>query len=780
MVPRPRTAAAFLLLLLLCLLPALAGCSRSAGPFSDQNARAHVEMLAGAIGSRPAGTPQSARAREYVIDQLKLFGYEVRVQETDARRPEYGLTARVSNVIAVLQGERREAIGLLSHYDSNPDSPGGSDDAFGVAVSLEAARLIASRPRTWSTLVIVTDAEEVGLMGAAALMTDREVSDRLQTYINIESTGSAGPAMLFETGPGNNWLVAPWARSAPHPRGGSFALEVYRRLPNDTDFSILRRHDVPGLNFATVGDSYAYHTARDTSERLSQGALRSTGENVLSIVDALQRRDITQRSTRDATYFDIGGTVGIAYSSSWDWVITIIAIVLGAAGWVRVTRFVTRESGTGPWAIGFLWAALGVAAVAAGMVGATWLLRAAREVYHPWYARPDRLFFMLLSVGAAIAWGMTRLGRWFPARARGLRHPAVVWTYTLPLWIVLAGAGSWFAPSAGYLWTLPLLSAGLLLSIIPSSNATVVRMVSVVVLAVSATLWVRDTLELLRFMVAVFGRLPIVTPAFLFAAVLTMAGLVVAPPFIAAAATDRRLTRPALLTALCLLGLGVSVPLTYAAQAYTFEQPLRRQVRALQEPDSPVSLWYVSSVEPGLDLGEGAPGTWSPGQVTSSSGVPWGTPREPFVFSTSAPPIGRPPADITALTLQDVEGGIELSIMVVPREPGLAVSFILPADAVPARSSLPGMVRGRRWTAVYAAMPMDGVPFRASFSGVAAERLRGTQVTVTSARLPGGGGWQQLPAWLPQERAVWTARVTWLLAPPAPVQASLEVQQSLR
>ena len=35
------------------------------------------------------------------------------------------------------------------------------------------------------------------------------------------------------------------------------------------------------------------------------------------------------------------------------------------------------------------------------MVGATWALRAAREVYHPWYAHPDRLFLLLLAVGHA-------------------------------------------------------------------------------------------------------------------------------------------------------------------------------------------------------------------------------------------------------------------------------------------------------------------------------------------------------------------------------------------
>ncbi|MBA3638513.1 MAG: M28 family peptidase, partial [Acidobacteria bacterium] len=179
----------------------LASCSRTPGLFSEQNARAHVQMLAGTIGSRPPGTEAHARARAYVIDQLRIFGYEVRLQETDARRPELGRTARVANIIGVLPGTRREAIGLLSHYDSRADTPGAGDNAFGVAVSLEAARMIAATAdRQWTTYILVTDAEEEGLMGAAALMSDPAVRDHLAAYINLESTGASGPSMLFETG----------------------------------------------------------------------------------------------------------------------------------------------------------------------------------------------------------------------------------------------------------------------------------------------------------------------------------------------------------------------------------------------------------------------------------------------------------------------------------------------------------------------------------------------------------------------------------------------------
>ena len=72
----------------------------------------------------------------------------------------------MANIIAVLPGKRREAIGLLSHYDSAPEAPGAADDGIGVAVSLETARVLAAHgDRTWSLLVLVTDGEEVGAHG---------------------------------------------------------------------------------------------------------------------------------------------------------------------------------------------------------------------------------------------------------------------------------------------------------------------------------------------------------------------------------------------------------------------------------------------------------------------------------------------------------------------------------------------------------------------------------------------------------------------------------------
>ena len=725
-------------------------------------------MLAGTIGSRPIGTPENERARHYVVEQLQLFGYDVRVQETDARRPDYGFTARVANIIAVKPGAEKNAIALLSHYDSHPAAPGAADDGLGVAVSLEAARVLAAREGRRHTLfVLVTDGEESGLMGAAGLVTDRDVMNRLQAYINVEATGSGGTSMLFETGPGNGWIVKPWARSAPHPRGASFAVEIYRRLPNDTDFSILKRRDVPGLNFAAIGDSYPYHTARDTPERLSDATLRTTGENAVETATALDALDLSSRSAADQTYFDIGQVAAVSWGPITAWFIAALSLGAGLLAWFKALGASIRIVGLGRWILDAVWAAAGAAAIGGALVGGTWLLRASRTVYHPWYARPERMFLMLLALGILAGWLAVRIGALLPARAHAPRHPILVWSLTLPLWVVLAGVTAAFAPGAGYLWTVPLLVAGIGLLAVPATSIPSIRAISVVVLAVAGTLWLRDTVELLRFLVALLGRMPLVTPVWVYAALMLAAGAMVVPPFVAAMAATTPLVRPSLVSAALLVAVVVAAGFAYAAPAYTFDQPQRRQLRVMTEPSAATSTYEVGSLEPGLDLDADAPSGWYRATDVPQVSVPFGRFPQPYVFRTTAPAPGPAPATVTSFTLKQVAGGTEATMTITPQAAGLTAAFVLPEGLVPSRSSLPGTIVRGRWRAAYIGVPASGVTWRASFKTGAESRLAATQAVIWSSRFPGGSGWQSLPAWLPQQHAVWDVNLAWILAPPA-------------
>jgi hypothetical protein len=753
---------------ILLILLTLGACSRQAPIFSLENARVHVRMLAGTIGSRPIGTPENARARQYVIDQLRLYGYDVRVQEMDARRADVGYTARVANIIAVKAGPDRNAIALVSHYDSAPEAPGAADDGLGVAVSLEAARVLAARQDRRHTLfILVTDGEEAGLMGAAGLVTDRDVMDRMNAYVNIEATGSGGRALLFETGPGNGWLVKPWARQAPHPRGASFAVEIYKRLPNDTDFSIFKRREVPGLNFAAIGDSYAYHTARDTPERLDDTALRDTGENIVQTVIAMDALDLRTRSDDQQTYFDIGGTVAVSWGPITAWFIAALSLMAGLIAWFKILAASVRTLGLGRWTFEAVWGLIGVAAVAGAMIGATWALRQAREVYHPWYAYPNRMFLMLLALGILAGWLVVRVGAILPERARGPRHPMIVWSLALPVWVALAGVTAALAPSAGYLWTLPLLIAGIGLLAVPAANVAAIRAISVVVLAVAGTLWLNDTADLLRFLVALFGRLPMITPIWVYAGLMLACGAMVVPPFIAAIAATKPLVRPSLVTAALLVVTAVTMGFAYFAPAYTYAQPQRRQARVLIEPDAATATYEVASHEPGIDLDNGGPSGWYRATDAPKTSLPLGRYQMPYVFRTTAPSPGPAPAAVTEFAMRPVAAGTELVMTIVAQQPGLTAVFVLPEGVTPSRSNLPGTpVRGR-WRAVYIAVPPDGATWRASFRSGVEGKLAETRGMILSSRFPGGSGWQSLPGWLPQQNTVWDVDLSWILAPPA-------------
>src|SRR5438552_9709239 len=211
--PFPRRRLALSATALLVASLGGAACrSREVG-FDEARARAHVDMLAGTIGSRPVGSLANARAREYLVDQLRQYGFSVHVQETDAVDTRAGVTARVANIIALREGSVQDAIALVAHYDSVSEAPGAVDDGLGVATCLESARVLAQAELRHSLFVLLTDGEEVGLMGARAVVKDAQVAARMRSFLNFDGPAGAGTPLLFEASSGWGAPLDAWARS---------------------------------------------------------------------------------------------------------------------------------------------------------------------------------------------------------------------------------------------------------------------------------------------------------------------------------------------------------------------------------------------------------------------------------------------------------------------------------------------------------------------------------------------------------------------------------------
>jgi hypothetical protein len=137
--------------------------------------------------------------------------------------------------------------------------------------------------------------------------------------LNFEARGDRGPSLLFETSANNGALIEAVARSTPHPVGSSLFYALYKLLPNDTDFSVFRKHNIPGLNFAFGEGLEAYHSRLDTAGNLSKASLQHHGSYALGLAHYFGGIDLARLKEykRDDVFFDWLGSNFVAYPESW-------------------------------------------------------------------------------------------------------------------------------------------------------------------------------------------------------------------------------------------------------------------------------------------------------------------------------------------------------------------------------------------------------------------------------------------------------------------------------
>ncbi len=714
--------------------------------FSTAAARAHLDQLAGVIGPRPAGTDANADARAYIIQALENAGFDVRVQDTEARRPEIGLAGRVRNVIGLLPGQRPDAIGIVAHYDSVPESPGGGDNALGVASALEAARVLASHgTRRWSVYVLLTDSEESGLLGATALLDDPEVAARLKTVVNLDSMGADAPVVLFEAGPGNSWLTGVWARAAPIPRGASYFYEIYRRMPNDTDFSVFRRAGIPGLNLAAVGDSYAYHSRLDRATRVTDAAIRGAGATTLAVVEALEREDITRRTSDEASYTDLGGLAALSWGPRVDLVLAVLAVVLGVVALVRCAANLCRR-GAGAPIVALLWTVIGGSLVLAAMTGAVSTLRAVREVYHPWYAHPERLLVLLVTMAAASVAVLARMSAILPKAWRPARAPGAVWLPALTVWVALTAAAGWGVPRVTFLCALPLLAAAGPIAAFGLRPAAA-RTAALASAAVTLVLFPRDAVLFFSFLTALLGLAGVLVPVWVYPALTAGFAIFLAPPLVALAVElPPRFTR-ALLWPLAALAVA-SFAWAFMATAYTPARPLRASMAQVVTPDGDGHV-ALASAEPLFAIGAGTPSL-----VPGRSDVPELRFAVRGAFSVSGRMAPPGPAGSVSARTSGSDAAVVVELDILADAPGTSAAVLLPHGVSPRDSSLPGIAVAGRWRTRYVGIPAEGLTLRLTLDPADLARLDEARVwlqpPIGTAPSPGdAAAWWHLPgvAW---------------------------------
>lgn len=454
--------------------PAVVGAGAPASEFSAARAMRHAETIGRA--PRPIGSSEHAKTREYLLAELNALGVTPQVQTAivvgpGASGPGAGRRVQagtVNNVIGRLNGTGAgRAVMLMAHYDSTQTSSGASDNGASVAAMLETLRALKARPALKNDLIFLfTDAEETGLLGARAFVSEHPWARDVAAVLNFEARGTTGPSLMFETSNENGWLIEQLAQSAPETIASSLFAEIYKRLPNSTDLGVFKEAGFSGLNFAYTDGFAHYHTLSDNVENLDQRSLQHHGNYALTLSNALGNAGLDQTKAPNRVYFNVPGLFLIHYSETWVRPLALIVLLLliGVL-WLGLRK---KHLTISRVILGFL--ALFGSGIAASVV-VTIVNLIVRNVHSDYRLIPQGttynnelyvISFVALTI--AVVLSLHNLFRKWISTAN-LMAGGLVWC------AILMSGTSWWLPGVSYLFTWPLLFALLALAVVFASSA---------------------------------------------------------------------------------------------------------------------------------------------------------------------------------------------------------------------------------------------------------------------------------------------------------------------
>lgn len=407
----------------------------------------------------PTGSPEAARVRDYLVEKLKADGYETAI-ERDFSCGRHGTCAWVENVVG-RRGSGRGAVLIAAHYDSVAAAPGASDDGIGVAAVAETARALTTGPLARPIVALFTDGEEPGLLGAEAFA--RRHAKEIFAVINCDARGTTGASMMFQASGKTSFVVPIFSSGTSRPVSTSLFAEIYKHMPNDTDFTVFQSFG-QGMNIANLTGVTRYHTPLDSISNADPRTLQQDGDSMLNAARAFAAAPDDIRGD-EVVWFDVLSFFVARWPATWCMPLALIALALVVGQTMRKRAF-----GLG------LFAALAstvAAALGAYVVGLllTWMGGAPVG----WVAFPApaliSLYVAAIGAGLAVAFFVFRK-----------TSEATRWAGNWLMWAALGLVIARMAPGASYLFVVPALVAGLA-GFVPGATS------SLIPAGIAAVLW---------------------------------------------------------------------------------------------------------------------------------------------------------------------------------------------------------------------------------------------------------------------------------------------------
>jgi len=277
--------------------------------FNGERAMDHVRKQI-QFGPRPPDSPQLAKTREYILDQLKSYGLTVSLDEFNAATP-HG-EKKMANIVAEIAGETKTLILITSHYDTkyykDMHFVGANDPATSVGTLLEIGRVLGSmkeKPKVTYRLVFF-DGEEAFCEGWDECGSEdkpdntygsRHYVSQLRARNELESTGAMilldmmgyKKLELGRDTSSTKWLqdiIWETGRQLGH---GKIFVDREEGVGGD-DHEPFLKEGVDAVDLIQLSSYPYWHQADDTIDKVSSQSMKIVGDTVLASLPKIVER----------------------------------------------------------------------------------------------------------------------------------------------------------------------------------------------------------------------------------------------------------------------------------------------------------------------------------------------------------------------------------------------------------------------------------------------------------------------------------------------------------
>jgi Zn-dependent M28 family amino/carboxypeptidase len=246
----------------------------------------HVRRLANEIGIRVRARKGEYRGSRYIARRFRRLGYDVKIQkfsvDSDTSR---NVVARPANTVA-------HPFVIGAHMDTVPGSHGANDNASGVAVILDIARIVAGTDKARFIKFIAFGAEEYGEDGRHHVgsqvhvnrLSNRSVR-RMPGMISVDMIADGSPLIVGTAGIGPDVVARTLYRRIK--RAGISVR--YRTTCDCSDNGPFELAGIPAA-FMWSGPDPDYHSPSDVVKNMNPDHVRRTGRAVRVFVKAMSTR----------------------------------------------------------------------------------------------------------------------------------------------------------------------------------------------------------------------------------------------------------------------------------------------------------------------------------------------------------------------------------------------------------------------------------------------------------------------------------------------------------